>query len=611
MAKKKYDVFLSHNSKNKADALKLKDLLQKQALTAWIDIHELRPGDLWQSRLTSGIKASKSIAVLVGADGLGSWQSEEVQYALTLAEKDKRSVIGVLLPGAPELRQSDLPWAVQNRTIVDMRAGLDGSGLELLIWGIRGRKGDAAPISNNNRSDTEFRGTAVSHLDRRLYDLFKKSGSKVLDDYYSLLSLFSAEQPWESLDKFLEFLCSRSQEPGSIAYVNGVSGTGKSCLLGAFYLRQEERFSSNLSTYYPVLINLRVYIDEHSVSTSSSEESAKRFLAEAEQFCARAEASDLMLIVDGCEDYFRHPWQSMIAGTLRKFINGLTTQKRILKIIGYGQPDPIYPMDRRLDEFMWAVRDDIFKFERLPSEHPGIDAVLDSYCKLDSYDRDPISAQKMRSYLREHRVTDIDLFILSLLEQAIRKKWSDGGEGVAALYRNYCREYIRGPGRELLAGPQVEEALKNLAQEVFEFYVSGPLRSQARADGVAVVSESDGMRQFGLPHLHASVKEYLIAEHIVELICREPADDAHRQRYIYPYGINRFVRAIINRSVEMQKRVIAAIERQYLNSIVRDRIHLAYLLGRFEGDNFGSTQNCVRTCRLKCGKGLQGVVNSV
>ena len=43
------------------------------------------------------------MAVLVGNDGIGPWENEEMRAALHLAVQDGRSVIAVLLPGSVEV----------------------------------------------------------------------------------------------------------------------------------------------------------------------------------------------------------------------------------------------------------------------------------------------------------------------------------------------------------------------------------------------------------------------------------------------------------------------------------------------------------------------------
>lgn len=133
-----FDVFLSHNSTDKPAVRDLKQLLLGARITSWLDEDELQPGIPWQERLEMGIRSSNSVAVLIGKDGLGPWEDEEMQAALRLAVRGKRPVIPVLMPGAPS--KPELPMFLGNRTWVDLRRGLTDEGLDRLQWGITGIK---------------------------------------------------------------------------------------------------------------------------------------------------------------------------------------------------------------------------------------------------------------------------------------------------------------------------------------------------------------------------------------------------------------------------------------------------------------------------------------
>jgi len=133
-----FDVFLSHNSKDKPAVRELKKKLVARRLTVWLDEDELRPGVPWQQLLESGITNSRSVAVLVARDGLGPWEDEEMQAALRLAVKFKRPVIPVLLPGAAA--EPELPLFLTNRTWVDLRGGLSEEAIAKLAWGITGAR---------------------------------------------------------------------------------------------------------------------------------------------------------------------------------------------------------------------------------------------------------------------------------------------------------------------------------------------------------------------------------------------------------------------------------------------------------------------------------------
>jgi len=133
-----FDVFLSHNSQDKPSVRRLKERLEERGLTVWFDEDELRPGIPWQRLLEEGIRASKSVLVLVGGDGLGPWEIEEMEAALQLAVRNKLVVVPVLLPSAPG--KVDLPMFLGNRTWVDLRPRITSQKLDRLVWGITGQR---------------------------------------------------------------------------------------------------------------------------------------------------------------------------------------------------------------------------------------------------------------------------------------------------------------------------------------------------------------------------------------------------------------------------------------------------------------------------------------
>lgn len=102
-----FDVFLSHNSKDKPVVRALARRLAERGIHVWLVEDQLIPGRAWQPLLERGIERSATGAVLVGRDGLGPWEDEEMQALLRQAVTDGKPVIPVLLPGAP--KQPELP----------------------------------------------------------------------------------------------------------------------------------------------------------------------------------------------------------------------------------------------------------------------------------------------------------------------------------------------------------------------------------------------------------------------------------------------------------------------------------------------------------------------
>jgi TIR domain len=135
-----FDVFLSHNSRDKPAVVEISGHLRARGLRVWLDKDELRPGLPWQEGLEEGVRASHSVAVFVGAEGMGTWQAPEMRAFLARSKKEQLPVIPVLLPGCPDTPQ--LALFLEAMTWVDLRQGLTPDGLNQLAWGITGTKGE-------------------------------------------------------------------------------------------------------------------------------------------------------------------------------------------------------------------------------------------------------------------------------------------------------------------------------------------------------------------------------------------------------------------------------------------------------------------------------------
>jgi hypothetical protein len=135
---KSFDVFLSHNSKDKPAVRKLAEVLRARGLKVWLDEWELVPGRPWQEALEEVIETTGASAVLVGKDGLGPWQNNEMRSCLSEFVNRKLPVIPVLLPGTPKAPK--LPIFLQAFHWVDLRGGLKEEEIDRLQWGITGEK---------------------------------------------------------------------------------------------------------------------------------------------------------------------------------------------------------------------------------------------------------------------------------------------------------------------------------------------------------------------------------------------------------------------------------------------------------------------------------------
>ncbi len=138
----KYDVFLSHNSKDKPAVENIARLLRDvHDLKAWLDKWNLVPGEAWQDALEDALDESQTFAVFLGPSGIGSWENEEMRTAIEDRVQDpQRRVIPVLLPGAPDNKDLKLPRFLRRATWVNFRSGLDDEeALYRLYCGIAGQ----------------------------------------------------------------------------------------------------------------------------------------------------------------------------------------------------------------------------------------------------------------------------------------------------------------------------------------------------------------------------------------------------------------------------------------------------------------------------------------
>lgn len=122
-----FDVFLSHNSRDKPVVEAIAARLRAAGLAPWLDKWHLTQGGRWQDELAAGLAAARACAVFLGPHGLGDWAREEAGLALDRAAKDRSfRLFLVLLPGLPEpLDLAEVPAFLRLRTWVDLRAGCD------------------------------------------------------------------------------------------------------------------------------------------------------------------------------------------------------------------------------------------------------------------------------------------------------------------------------------------------------------------------------------------------------------------------------------------------------------------------------------------------------
>lgn len=139
VATEDFDVFLAHNSHDRAEAETIAQELRRRGLYPWLDYEQIPPGRWFQDVIQQAIPKVKSAAIIIGSRGLGRWEVLELRTFISQCVKASRPVIPVLLPGVVDVPDGllflrELSW-VRFSTSLD-----DPEALEGLEWGITGRR---------------------------------------------------------------------------------------------------------------------------------------------------------------------------------------------------------------------------------------------------------------------------------------------------------------------------------------------------------------------------------------------------------------------------------------------------------------------------------------
>src|SRR5689334_16135597 len=99
----KYDVFLSHSSRDKAAVRDIAERLRKDGLRVWFDEWEIHPGDSIPAKIEEGLEHSRVLVLCMSASAFGSDWAQLESYTFRFRDplnKDRR-LIPLRLDEAP------------------------------------------------------------------------------------------------------------------------------------------------------------------------------------------------------------------------------------------------------------------------------------------------------------------------------------------------------------------------------------------------------------------------------------------------------------------------------------------------------------------------------
>src|SRR5688572_17384519 len=126
MQEQHFDVFLSHNNKDKALVHEISERLYDTGIVAWLDALDIPSGSDWKTEIMSALDTCDVFAAFLGAHGWSRYHKEETLIAI---ERQKRSpsyrIIPILLPGAKEEDFDEVENLFIKTQWVDFRGGID------------------------------------------------------------------------------------------------------------------------------------------------------------------------------------------------------------------------------------------------------------------------------------------------------------------------------------------------------------------------------------------------------------------------------------------------------------------------------------------------------
>jgi hypothetical protein len=129
------DVFLAHNSCDKEAVAQIDRRLRSDGVRTWFDENDIFAGDLWLETVEEALSKAVSIAVFFGRDGVGRFQTIEMQAAIDEAARRGARVIPVLLPTYD--RAKPLSPSMRRFAFVEFNSDNDPVALKRLTDGIK------------------------------------------------------------------------------------------------------------------------------------------------------------------------------------------------------------------------------------------------------------------------------------------------------------------------------------------------------------------------------------------------------------------------------------------------------------------------------------------
>ena len=118
-------VFISYSSRDRPDALRLKEIVESEGHDAWMDLFDIRPAGRLASELEQGVTSTDVLCILLSPTAVASpWVSDELRHAVAAEAKGLR-ILPIIL------RATAIPDELSDRVALDATRGLDDAAVAL------------------------------------------------------------------------------------------------------------------------------------------------------------------------------------------------------------------------------------------------------------------------------------------------------------------------------------------------------------------------------------------------------------------------------------------------------------------------------------------------
>jgi nucleoside phosphorylase/5'-deoxynucleotidase YfbR-like HD superfamily hydrolase len=206
--------------------------------------------------------------------------------------------------------------------------------------------------------------------------------------------------------------------------------------------------------------------------------------------------------------------------------------------------------------------------EPLDVRNDSLEAMVKAFAQV----KNASSAEAVLDDIRARDVRFVDLFVLSRFLDHFQGYLYKGHKTLAERYSLLCASELSPAGQALDEG--ANERLSRVAKIAFEILISKTKKFRDIQDeGAAKLVSS-----------HASVTNYLVARHLIDVIRADRASRARKApsklNFVFPNDVNSYTKQIMRADPEVESLIVDFILRRQEQLGPLARSHCAYLAGR-------------------------------